>query len=90
MEAVAYVILDRAKAWYSHLADPIYQAVYAKNQFTSMSVPSDPEFNLQPKLIDAQCAHCTWLCTSLLSGEPMAHNPAQIDPTRRSLLCEPR
>lgn len=30
-------------------AHTLHDVIYGKNQFTSMSVPSDPEFNLEPK-----------------------------------------
>lgn len=32
----------------SGFAGTLHDVIYGKNQFTSMSVPSDPEFNLQP------------------------------------------
>lgn len=82
MEAVAYVILSRAKAWYSHTAEAVHAAVYAKNQFTSMSVPSDPEFSLMPHPNDPQYAYCDTLCTSLLSN---ADDSAANDPTHGAL-----
>jgi spore germination cell wall hydrolase CwlJ-like protein len=69
MKAVADVIANRAKAWYSHLPEPVHAAVYARNQFTSMSVPSDPEFNLEPKPGDAQFAFCQSICKPILDGQ---------------------
>lgn len=33
-------------------AEDLHGVIYGKNQFTSMSVPSDPEFNLQPAVND--------------------------------------
>jgi len=87
MEAVAHVIVNRALAWYSHLAESVHAAVYAKNQFTSMSVPSDPEFNLQPKPDDPQFAYCEDLSRSLLSN---VGNPDFTDPTSGALYyCNP-
>jgi N-acetylmuramoyl-L-alanine amidase len=82
MEAVAYVILNRAKVWYSHTSEAVHAAVYAKNQFTSMSVPTDPEFHLMPHPNDPQYAYCDTLCTSLLAN---ADNSATNDPTHGAL-----
>ena len=39
-------------------ARTIHDVIYGKNQFTSMSVPSDPEFNLEPQAGDAIYAAC--------------------------------
>lgn len=41
---VMWVISNRAWDW----SETVHSVVYAKNQFTSMSVPSDPEFNWHP------------------------------------------
>jgi N-acetylmuramoyl-L-alanine amidase len=54
MKAVADVIVNRAKDQGNGALHPIHTVAYAKNQFTSMSVPSDPEFNLQPQSDDKQ------------------------------------
>jgi spore germination cell wall hydrolase CwlJ-like protein len=54
MKAVLDVIVNRAKGWGKTLHDVVYQ----KNQFTSMSVPSDPEFNLEPAAGDEQYQFC--------------------------------
>lgn len=82
MEAVAYVILNRAKSWYSHTNEAVHAAVYAKNQFTSMSVPSDPEFSLMPHPNDPQYSYCDTLCTSLLAN---ADSSLINDPTHGAL-----
>ena len=82
MEAVAYVILNRAKAWFPTLPEAIHHVVYQKNQFTSMSVPTDPEFSLMPHPNDPQYAYCDTLCTSLLAN---ADNSAVNDPTHGAL-----
>jgi N-acetylmuramoyl-L-alanine amidase len=68
MRAVMHVIANRARAWYSHVTDPIHYAVYAKNQFTSMSVSSDPEYNLGPRDDDAQYTYCLQIATPVLNG----------------------
>lgn len=81
MQAVANVIANRARAWYSSLPDPIHTAVYAKNQFTSMSVPSDPEFNLEPADNDPQFDYCVNLCGAILGAEAMP----SADPTHGAL-----
>src|SRR5207244_356263 len=49
-------------------AHDIHGVVYGKNQFTSMSVPSDPEFNLAPKDDDPQFAYCVKLVDTVLQG----------------------
>lgn len=41
---VLWVIANRAWDW----KIPVHEVIYAKNQFTSMSVPTDPEFNWTP------------------------------------------
>lgn len=72
MAAVANVILNRARKWYNANPDPIHAAVYAKNQFTSMSVSSDPEYNLRPLADDKQYAYAMMCCRDLLY---VANNP---------------
>jgi N-acetylmuramoyl-L-alanine amidase len=56
MDAVMHVIVNRAG--HPGFAAKLHDCIYGKNQFTSMSVPSDPEFNLQPKDGDPQFAFC--------------------------------
>jgi hypothetical protein len=75
MLAVMHVIYNRALAWYggAHTdvtADNecVHHAVYAKNQFTSMSVPSDPEFNLRPGEADASFEFCQQMAPRVLAG----------------------
>lgn len=62
MKAVLDVIYNRARDWGKSLHD----VVYAKNQFTSMSVPSDPEFNLEPPSGDEQYAFALDITTQML------------------------
>ena len=84
MQAVAWVIANRANAWYPHFPDPIHMVVYGKNQFTSMSVSSDPEFNLQPASDDPQYAFCQKIC------EPIVQGSASSDVTNGALYyCNP-
>lgn len=46
MRAVLCVLKNRVG--YPGFGDTLHKVIYSKNQFTSMSVPSDPEFNLEP------------------------------------------
>lgn len=66
MRAVAHVIKNRVGTL--GFAKTIHDAIYGKNQFTSMSVSSDPEFNLIPPPGDIQFAYALALCPSVLSG----------------------
>lgn len=46
MHAVLHCIKNRVG--FPGFAKNLHDVIYGKNQFTSMSVPSDPEFNLEP------------------------------------------
>lgn len=46
MLAVLCVLRNRVGSY--GFPDDLHTIIYGKNQFTSMSVPSDPEFSLQP------------------------------------------
>jgi len=48
-------------------ASTLHDVIYGKNQFTSMSVPSDPEFNLEPAANDVIFRACMTLAHSLES-----------------------
>ena len=72
MRAVAHVIKNRVGC--PGFAHNIHDVVYGKNQFTSMSVPNDPEFNLIPPPGDAQFSYAMSMCQSVLTG-------TDIDPT---------
>ncbi len=67
MRAVAHVIANRIG--HPGFAKTIHDIVYGKNQFTSMSVPSDPEFNLIPPPNDTQFGYCLSICPQVLSGD---------------------
>lgn len=69
MRAVMHVILHRALRWYPHSEHPLHDSVYAKNQFTSMSVPCDPEFNLEPHPEDVQWQYCEALVPSIVAEQ---------------------
>lgn len=73
MRAVMHVIANRVGA--IGFARNIHDVVYGKNQFTSMSVPSDREFNLAPQDSDVQFAYCMNIAPSILQGGE------DIDPT---------
>ncbi len=63
MQAVMHVIFNRAG--HPGFASTIHDVIYGKNQFSSMSVTSDPEFNLQPASSDPQYAYCLSIATSI-------------------------
>lgn len=68
MRAVMHVICNRAMKWYLNREEAIHKAVYAKNQFTSMSVPSDREFNLVPIANDRQYSYCVSMVEKVANG----------------------
>jgi spore germination cell wall hydrolase CwlJ-like protein len=72
MRAVAHVIKNRVGT--PGFAHTLHDVIYGKNQFTSMSVPSDREFNLIPPAGDAQFAYASAVCPSILTGD-------DVDPT---------
>lgn len=78
MRAVLNVIRNRAASWYSHSRHPIHEAVYAKNQFSSMSIPNDQQFNLQPHLYDPEMGFCMQTARAILNGD-------DADPTKGAL-----
>jgi N-acetylmuramoyl-L-alanine amidase len=72
MQAVAHVIANRVGQ--PGFAHDLHNVIFGKSQFTSMSVVSDPEFNLIPPPGDNQFSFCQALCPQVLRGD----NP---DPT---------
>ena len=72
MSAVAHIIYNRVGA--PGFAKTLHDVIYGKNQFTSMSRPSDSEFDLIPPPGDAQYSYCRILCPQVLGG-------ADPDPT---------
>jgi len=66
MRAVAHVIANRVGK--PGFGCNLHSVIYGKNQFTSMSVPSDPEFNLEPKDGDSQYTYCQSLVVLVLDG----------------------
>ncbi len=55
-------------------AHTLHDVIYGKNQFTSMSVPSDAEFNLQPQSDDLTYKACVQQATNVLNGNPDAED----------------
>lgn len=67
MRAVAHVIYNRVGM--PGFARNLHDTIYGKNQFTSMSVPTDPEFNLIPPPYDSQFAYALTMCANVLHGD---------------------
>ena len=66
MRAVMHVIINRVgTVGFPHT---LHDVIFQKNAFTSMSVPTDPEFNLQPQEGDVQYAYCQNLAVQVLNG----------------------
>jgi spore germination cell wall hydrolase CwlJ-like protein len=78
MQAVASVIVNRASQWFPTDQAPLHRVIFQKNQFSSMSIPSDPEFHLQPAPDDPQYAFALSICEPTINGT----NP---DPTHGAL-----
>lgn len=66
MRAVAHVIKNRVGA--AGFPKTLHDVIFQKNAFTSMSVSSDPEFNLIPPPGDVQFTSCLALCPQVLNG----------------------
>jgi hypothetical protein len=65
MLAVGCVIMNRVKDQKISLQ----KAIFGKNQFTSMSVPTDPEYNLMPPKGDKLYAVAFDIADDLISGD---------------------
>jgi spore germination cell wall hydrolase CwlJ-like protein len=79
MRAVLWVLKNRVGV--PGFGSNLHNVIYGKNQFTSMSVPSDPEFNLDPEDNDSAFAAAMQMATALFDGETKDDAP-QTDPTR--------
>jgi len=66
MRAVMHVLVNRVGQ--PGFASTIHNCIYGKNQFTSMSVPSDPEFNLEPADDDEVFGDALALAGTVLGG----------------------
>lgn len=62
--AVMHVIVNRVGS--TGFPHTLHDVIYQKNAFTSMSVPSDPEFNLQPKSDDQVYQACLIMAKQIL------------------------
>ena len=65
MRAVACVVMNRVKAKWGTLQ----KVILGKNQFTSMSVPSDSQFTLQPKANDKLYKIASEIAEEAIAGE---------------------
>jgi len=65
--AVLHVLKNRVGS--PGFAHDLHSVIYGKNQFTSMSVPSDPEFNLQPSPNDLIFASCVTAAREIFGGD---------------------
>ena len=86
MTAVAHVIFNRVGA--PGFADTLHDVIYGKNQFSSMSISTDPEYNLAaPEPTDPEYpSYCTAM--NIVNAHRRGHRER---PDRwRALLCEPR
>lgn len=63
MHATCHVILNRIGK--PGFGATLHDVIYGKNQFTSMSVPSDPEFNLEPLPGDQSFAAAAWIVSNI-------------------------
>ena len=66
MQAVGHVIVNRVGT--PGFAHTLHDVIYGRNQFTSMSVSSDPEYNLEPKPGDPQYAYVCSVSSQILRG----------------------
>ena len=67
ISAVMHVIKNRIGR--AGFGKTLHDCIYGKNQFSSMSVPGDPQFNLKPKANDTLYAACLAEAESILAGE---------------------
>ena len=64
--AVMNAILNRVG--FPGFAKTLHDVIFGRNQFTSMSVPSDPQFSLMPSANDALFAMCADNARQLLAN----------------------
>ena len=69
MRAVLHVIANRVG--FPGFGKTVHDVIYGKNQFTSMSVPSDPEFDLRPSSEDDAFSAAISLASNVFDG----HDP---------------
>lgn len=66
MRAVMHVIVNRVAA--PGFPKTIHDVIFQKYAFSSMTVPTDKEFTLQPKSPDSQYDYCVCAAPAVLSG----------------------
>jgi N-acetylmuramoyl-L-alanine amidase len=67
MEAVMCVCVNRVGA--PGFPSTLHDVIFQKNAFTSISVPSDPEYGLQPDAMDPQWRVAQQLAFAILNGD---------------------
>ena len=65
MRAVMHVIINRVLS--AGFPKTLHDVIYQRNAFSSMTVPSDPEYNLQPHAGDPQYAYCETISNGVVT-----------------------
>ena len=65
---LAVMLVCRNRVGTPGFSRTLHGVIYSKNQFTSMSAPSDTEYNLAPAPGDPQFLYCTEMAPNVLSG----------------------
>jgi len=73
MTAVMNVILNRVG--HPGFASNLHDVIYGKNQFSSMSIPTDSQFHLMPSSTDPEYVFCVYLAQQLLNGRDFSYDP---------------
>jgi hypothetical protein len=68
MRVVLHNIALRAERWYGATSEAIHTAIFAKNQFSSMSRSSDPQFHLLPAAVDQRYKQALALAPEVFDG----------------------
>jgi spore germination cell wall hydrolase CwlJ-like protein len=79
MHAVLHVLKNRVG--FPGFAKTLHDVIYGKNQFTSMSVPTDPEFDLNPHDTTLTSKEDFILYTAALDLADVVLNTDDADPT---------
>lgn len=83
MHAVLHCLKNRVSS--PGFPHTMHDVVYGRNQFTSMSVPSDPEFNLDPATTHGLDL-ATWNASAVLAQTVL--NTDDDDPTKGACYYE--
>ena len=81
MQAVMHIIFNRVGM--PGFAHTIHDVIYGKNQFSSMSISTDPEYNLKPLNGDPQYAYCVKVASVIQSDPDPTHGPITMKMPRR-------